>query len=176
MKVWPTVATILSWGHNDRLRSDFVCSLVLSGSFTFLLDSKCESGIICVYKKNLSLVKPTLQVTSKIPHGNWGCLFSRVKLFVGNPDDGEAPAPHIASGDVQNAFHHMGIPEWLRPYFCWRLVSARAFGMTGKIAQGVRVSGEQKLFPAALTLPMEFFPGACSFASMSASSRRTVRI
>ena len=35
-------------------------------------------------------------------------------------------------------------------------MSARAFGMTGKIVQGVCVSGEQQLFPAPLTLHMAF--------------------
>ena len=45
-------------------------------------------------------------------------------------------ALHTAFGNVQNAFHHLGIPDWLRPYFSLRHLSARAFGMTGKIVQG----------------------------------------
>ena len=63
---------------------------------------------------------------------------------------------HIAFGDVWNEFHHMSIFEWLRPYFCLRPLSARACGMTGKIVQRSRVSAEQKLFPAPLTLPIGF--------------------
>ena len=85
-----------------------------------------------------------------------GDSFSRVELATGNRDGGEAAALHIASGDVQNAFHHMGIPEWLRLYFCLRPLSAPAFGMTGKNVQEVRVSTEQKVFPAPLTLPIVF--------------------
>ena len=65
-----------------------------------------------------------------------GESFSRVEILNGNPDGGVAPALHIASGEVQNTLHHMGIPEWLRPYFCLWFLSARAFGMTGKNVQG----------------------------------------
>ena len=65
-----------------------------------------------------------------------GDVFSRVELVVGNPDESAALAIHIASDDVQNAFHHMSIPEWFGPYFCLRLLSARAFGMTGKDCAG----------------------------------------
>ena len=75
-----------------------------------------------------------------------GDAFSRVELLVGSPDESAALALHIASGDVQNAFHQMGIPEWLRPYFCFSLLSGRAFGMTGSFVQGSRVSTEQLFF------------------------------
>ena len=62
-----------------------------------------------------------------------GDAFSCVELLIGTPDEIAADALHIASGDVQNAFQHMGIHQWLRPYFYLRLFSARAFDMTGKI-------------------------------------------
>ena len=70
-------------------------------------------------------------------------MFSRVELHIGDPYEGEAPALHIASDDLQNVFHHMGIPEWLRPYFYLRPLSARALGMTSKIVQEGRLSGGQ---------------------------------
>ena len=98
--------------------------------------------------------KPTLQDSSQIPHGDWGVAASRVELLIGSPHESAALALHIASGNVQNAFHHMGIPECLRPYFCLKLASVRAFGMTGKVLQ---------------------FLGACSFVSMSLSTRRSVQ-
>ena len=88
---------------------------------------------------------------------------------IGNLDESAADALVIASGDVQNAFRHMGSPLWLRSYFCVRSLTARAFGMTGKIVQGSRVSAEQTLFPALLTLPMGL-PGACACGSMWAPS------
>ena len=50
----------------------------------------------------------------------------------------------------RNAFHHMGIPEWLGPHLCLRPLSARASGMTGKTVQGVWVSAEQSFFPSPL--------------------------
>ena len=42
-------------GHNDWVCSDSVCCLVKSGSFTCLLETKCQSGLFCVYNQNLSL-------------------------------------------------------------------------------------------------------------------------
>ena len=101
-----------------------------------------------------------------------GDSFSSVELSIGNPDEGEAPELHLASGYVQDSFHHMGIPEWLRPYFCLRPLSARAFGMMGKNVQGVRVSAERKAVSCA-THVAHGVSGTCSFPSMSASSRRT---
>ena len=88
-----------------------------------LLDLKCQSGIFCVYKKILSLrlisdarrsnqhftVPPTFSMAT-------GYAFSRVELLLGTPDEGEAPALHSAFSDVQDAFHHMDIHQWLRPY------------------------------------------------------------
>ena len=38
-------------GHNDSVYSDFACSLVKSSSFTFLLNSECQSGIFCLQKR-----------------------------------------------------------------------------------------------------------------------------
>ena len=126
-------------GHNDRVCSDFVCPLVKSGSLSFLLDSTCQSGIFCVYKKNLSLrlildARRSNQHFRASPKAT-GDSFSRVELLIGNLEEGEALALHIASGDVRNAFHHMGMPERLRFFFCLRPLSARAFGVTGKIVQ-----------------------------------------
>ena len=92
--------------------------------------------------------------------------FSRAELLIGSLDESAALALHLASGDVQNAFHHMAIPEWLRADICLRNLSAGAIGMTGNIVHGSRVSTEQKLFLAPLTLPVGF-PGACSSVSMS---------
>ena len=148
------------WAH-DGVYSDFVCSFVKSGSFTFLFDSKRQSGLLCVYKKNLSLrlildarrLNQHFKVPPKFPAAT-GDAISRVDLLIGISD--ESAALHIASGDVQNAFHHMGIPEWLRPHFHLGALTARAFGMTGKIVQGSRVSAEQQMFLALLTLPMGF--------------------
>ena len=54
-------------------------------------------------------------------------------------------------------------------------LSARALGMTEKIVQEIRVSAEQKLSPATLTLP-KGFSWSTFFASMSAISRRIVRV
>ena len=68
--------------------------------------------------------KTTFQGTSQIHHGNWHSS-SRVELLIGNPNHGEALALHIASGGVQNAFHHMGNPERLRPYLSATFVSSR---------------------------------------------------
>ena len=49
-----------------------------------------------------------------------GDAFSRVELLMERSDESAALALHIASGDVQNAFHHMAISDWLRPSFCLR--------------------------------------------------------
>ena len=57
-------------GHNDRVCSDFVCSLVKSGSFTFVLDSRYHTGIFPASHFARQTVKPILQGTSKISHGN----------------------------------------------------------------------------------------------------------
>ena len=71
----------LVMSHNDRVYSDFVGSLVESGSFTFLLESMCHSGLLCVYKRNLSLrlilaAKPILQGSSNISHADWCCFLA----------------------------------------------------------------------------------------------------
>ena len=88
-------------GLNDRVCSDFVFFfLVRSGSFTFLLDSKCQCGLYCVYKKKLSLslifdarrsnqhmkVPPTFPLAT-------GDAF--LLLLIGSPDERAANgAPH----------------------------------------------------------------------------------
>ena len=123
-------------GHNDRVYSGFV------------LSSKVALSRFC-------RTPTTLQGSSTFFFMASGDAFSHVGLLFGSPDE-SAAALHIASGDVQNGFHHMGIPQWLRPCSCLRPLSARAFGMTGMIVQGSRVSAEQKLFLAPLTLPMRF--------------------
>ena len=123
-------------GHNDRVYSGFV------------LSSKVALSRFC-------RTPTTLQGSSTFFFMVSGDAFSHVGLLFGSPDE-SAAALHIASGDVQNGFHHMGIPQWLRPCSCLRPLSARAFGMTGMIVQGSRVSAEQKLFLAPLTLPMRF--------------------
>ena len=168
-------------GHNDRVCSDFVCSLVKSGSFTFLLDSKCQSGIFCVYKKNLSLrlhfgrqtVKPTFQGTSQIPHGNWDS-FSRVELLIGNLYEGEALALHIASGDVQNAFHHVGIPEWLRSCFCLRPFVSSRFRHDREERSGGSCLRGARVVSCATHVPI--FPWSMFLCQHVGSSRRIVRI
>ena len=85
-----------------------------------------------------------------------GDSFSRVELLFGNPEEGEAPALHIASGDVRNAFHHMGIPERLRLFFVLETFVSSRFQRDGEDRSGVHVSAEQKLFPVPLTLPVGF--------------------
>ena len=170
-------------GHNDRVYSGFVCSLVKSGSVTFLRDSKSH---ICDFFVSTRKTCPFVSFWTPDVESNTsrflyfffmasGDAFSRVGLLFGSPDE-SAAALHIASGDVQNAFHHMGIPEWLRPCSCLRPLSARAFGMMGKIVQGSRVSAEQKVVSCASDAANGVFPGACSFVSTSLSSRRIVRI
>ena len=42
-------------GHNGRVCSDFVCSFVKIGSFTFPLESKCQSGLFLRLRENFSL-------------------------------------------------------------------------------------------------------------------------
>ena len=88
---------------------------------SFLLDAKCQSGFfVSTRKTSLRLILDArrsnqhFKVPPKIP------TFSHVELLFWKPDEGEAPALQIASGDVQNAFHHMGVSEWLRPYFYLR--------------------------------------------------------
>ena len=79
---------------------------------------------LCVHKKNLSLLlildvrrsKQHFRVPSKFAMAT-GDSFSRIEILTGNPDGGEAPGLHIASGDVQNAFHNVGISDWRRPFF-----------------------------------------------------------
>ena len=115
VQVWPTFTTILSWSHNDRVCSDFVCSLVKSGSFTFFLDSKCLSGIFCVYKESLSLrlildarrSSQLFWVPPKVPMVTGRCIFFACRTSCWEYGCG-CGACAIASGDVQNAFHHMG--------------------------------------------------------------------
>ena len=105
-------------GHNGRVCSDFGCSLVRSGSFTFLFKTQCQSGLFCVYKKNLSLrlILDTRRSNQRFRVPLQFSIatvdsFSRVELLNGTLDGGGAPALHIATGGVQNAFHH--IPDWL---------------------------------------------------------------
>ena len=66
-----------------------------------------------VYKKNLSL-RLTLNARPsnhcRVTSSN-AC--SRVELLGGEPDEGGAPARHIASGDVKDAFHHKHGPIWV---------------------------------------------------------------
>ena len=71
-----------------------------------------------------------------------GDAFWRIEPLVGKPEEDETTALHIAS--------------WLWLRICFRPLSAHAFGMTGKIAQGIRVSARRKLCTAPLTLPMGF--------------------
>ena len=160
-------------GHNDQVCSDFVGFLARNDSFTYLLDSKCQSGIFCAYKKNLSLrlIWDTRRSNQHFRiHFDFsmatGDSFSRVELLNGNPDGSGALALHIASGDDQNACHYTDIPEWLRSSFCLRPLSAfRKF-----------VSPRSKSCSLRHSRYPWCFPGACSFVSMSASSRRVVRI
>ena len=118
-KVWPASTTILTWVPTTRcVLTSFVLwsKVVLS---RFLLDSKCESRLFCVYKKNLSLriildarrSNQHCRVPPKFPMAT-GESFSHMESRWS-----EAPALHIASGDVQNAFHHMGISRMVSTMF-----------------------------------------------------------
>ena len=154
-KVQPTSNMILFWVTlTECTPTLFVLSSRVARSRFFFFG---QSGLFRVYKKNLSLrfildarrSNQHVKVPPKFSTAT-GDAFSRVELLLVSPDETAAPALHIASGDVENAFRHMGIPEWLRPHFCLRRPSASAFGLTGKIVQRSRFSGEQTLFHAPL--------------------------
>ena len=116
-----------------------------------------------------------LYISTLFLNSTWRLVMISSLFFFGNLDESAALSLHIASGDVQKAFHHMGIPEWIRTYFCLRLLSARAFGMSGKVVQGSCVSAERKLFLSLLTLPLRF-SRSMFFSQHVWLCRRSVRI
>ena len=108
-------------GHNTGLLY-FVCSLVKSGSNSSRIQmSVCSFVTTRRTCPCVSFCTPDhlTNISGYFQNSLWQLRFSfsRVKLHIGNPEGGGALALHIASGDVQNVFHHMGIAEWLRPFF-----------------------------------------------------------
>ena len=79
----------------------------------FLLGSKCQSGLFCVYKKNLSprfiLQNQHFKVPQKFPMAT-GDAFSYVELLIGIPDESERMRS-TSLLVMSRMFRHMGIPE-----------------------------------------------------------------
>ena len=128
MMVYPTFATILSW-----VTTTGPSLIVFPLSSKVALSRFCSHPIVSLDSSVSTRRTCLLLDTRRSDRHFTGDSFSRVEVLVANPDGSEAPALYIASGDVQNAFHHMGIPESLPT------LSARAFGMTSKNVQGVCV-------------------------------------
>ena len=143
-------------GHNDRVCSDFLLSRqkwflhVLArihqmSVWTLFVSSRrtCLLRLILDARRSNQHVR----VPPKFRLATGTAYSSRVELLIGNPDGGEALALHT-SLLVTFRVHFITwvFPNELRPYFCLRPLSARAFGMTEKNVQGVRVSAEQNCF------------------------------
>ena len=89
--------------------NDWVCSALSSKVVPsrFLLESKCQSGLFCVCRKNLSL-RLVLDARRSNQHCRvppkfsmaTGDSFSRVEFLIGNPHGGEALVLQIAPVDV----------------------------------------------------------------------------
>ena len=63
------------------------------------------------------------RVRPKFPMATWDS-FTLVELHIGNLDGSEAPALHIASGDVQYAFSSQGYSRMASTFCCFRPLSA----------------------------------------------------
>ena len=62
----------------------------------------------------------------------------------------------VAAGDIQNAFHNMLMPRWLRLYFGMPAVTASELGISGLVVDGVRLAPKQLVHPLPKALPMGF--------------------
>ena len=76
----------------------------------------------------------------------------RIEIETGVDDE---PVP-IWSGtaDIRDAFHRMGMPEWLRRYFALPPLTARELGITS--LEGVALQPDDKVWPLPRALPMGF--------------------
>ena len=140
VKVWLTSVVTPFWATTTE------CTLTL-----YVLSSKvalscfCSTpnvnlDFFCVYKKNLSfrLIRDArrshqhFKVPPKFPMAT-GDSSSRVQFLVGNPDEN---ALHIASGDVQNAFHYIDILRMASAIFLFETCDDSRFRHDGEDRTG----------------------------------------
>ena len=82
---------------------------------------------------------------------------------VGLPDSLASLMLHFQTADVDNCFHRLRLPAWLRPFFCWPSVTLRELGVAAADADlcGPLADLDEPLFPTAISLPMGFSWSLC---------------
>ena len=110
------ILRFLSWVTNDQCALILFIFLSRVGQFT--LFARLQMSIFLCLQEDFGrqTVKPTFPGASRIPNDSWG-FFSRVELLVGNLDESEAPAPHIASGDLQKNCSSLGYSPMASTFF-----------------------------------------------------------
>ena len=139
--------------HNPKTYAGFVQRLHELGLVEYSLEkSREEVGLFFVKKKNNKL-----RLIMDCRRSN--CHFEEpqsVQLATGDAlsriEVEEGAELFMASADLQNAFYTMGMPEALRPWFGLRRLKASVLGVTE--VGGVKVSGQEWLYPRIKVIPM----------------------
>ena len=133
---------------------DFVRDLARRGLLGFCSKPRSKVGVFFVKKKSgqLRLVidaRPANRVFDLPPGVSLASSESFSKLECG---DGEEV--YVGTVDVQDCFHRLKMPDWMRPYFCLPPVRTGDVGISS--LDGIELEAWQEIFPCCLCLPMGF--------------------
>lgn len=141
-----TAPRAMMCSHSEYVK--LLTRMSAAGMLDFSLEAKCVNGIFCVPKDGDSLrliidARPANAVFVEPDHVHLPTpdLVARLQA----PKDSHL---FVAKVDLDNFYHRLRLPDWLRPYFALPPVLSDELGLQERFGPGV------KIFPVCTTLPM----------------------